>query len=149
MYEKIYLCGAMQVYENRSEVAKIWRNKVKEYFSEYCLDFECISPTDYYEYGSDYRKSEREVMRFDLRKVKESDVILVNLRNIRQSVGSHDEIFYSYMLGKPIIRFVEEDIAGDKLINYVHEWKYEQIDRIETGNNELVNACKHIKNYYF
>ena len=146
--KKIYLCGAMQVYENRSEEAKIWRDKVKEYFSEYCLDFECISPTDYYDYGSDYRKSEREVMRFDLRKVKESDVILANLKGIRQSIGSSDEIFYAYMQGKPIIGFIEEDVPGDKLIDYVHEWKYEQIDRIETGKDAMEKACEYIKNYY-
>lgn len=147
--KKIYLCGAMQVYENRSEEAKIWRDKVKEYFSEYCLDFECISPTDFYEYGSDYRKSEREVMRFDLRKVKESDIVLVNLKDIRQSIGSCDEIFYAYILGKPIIGFLEDNITEDSIIKYVHEWKYEQIDRIETSKDALERACDYIKNYYF
>lgn len=147
--KSIYLIGALQIYGNKSEEAKEWRNKVKEYFSKYCLDFECVSPTDYYEYGSDNHKSEREVMRFDLRKVRESDVMLVNLRDIRQSIGSSDEIFYAYMLGKPIIGFIEEDLTGDKLINYVHEWKYEQIDRIETGKCALEKACDYIKNYYF
>ena len=151
--KSIYLIGAIQVYGSKSEEAKEWRNKVKEYFSKYCLDFECISPTDYYEYGGNYHKSNREVMRFDLRKVRESDVMLVNLKNIRQSIGSCDEIFYAYMLGKPIIGFIEEDIIGskliDKLIDYIHEWKYEQIDRIETGEGALEKACDYIKNYYF
>ncbi len=146
--KSIYLIGAMQIYGGKSEEAKVWRNKVKEYFSKYCLDFECVSPTDYYEYGSDYHKSNREVMRFDLRKVRETDVMLVNLKDIRQSVGSCDEIFYAYMLGKPIIGFIEEDI-DDNLIGYVHEWKYEQIDRIETGEDALEKACEYIKNYYF
>ena len=147
--KSIYLIGAMQTYGDKSEKAKEWRNKVKEYFSKYCLDFECISPTDYYEYGSDFCKSNREVMRFDLRKVRESDVMLVNLKDIRKSVGSCDEIFYAYILGKPIIGFIEDDIDGEELINYVHEWKYEQIDRIETGKNALEKACEYIKDYYF
>lgn len=145
--KSVYLIGAMQIYGKKSEKAKTWRNKAKEYFSKYCLDFECVSPTDYYEYGSNYRKSEREVMRFDLRKVRESDVMLVNLRDIRQSIESCDEIFYAYMLGKPIIGFIEKDLTGDKLVDYVHGWKYEQIDRIETGENALEKACKYIKNY--
>lgn len=147
--KSVYLIGAMQVYGSKSEEAKEWRNKVKEYFSNYCLDFECISPTDFYEYGAGYHKTEREVMRFDLRKVRESDIMLVNLKDIRESIGSSDEIFYAYMLGKPVIGFIEDDIAGDKLISYVHEWKYEQIDRVETGKDALEKACEYIKNYYF
>lgn len=143
----VYLIGA-KVYGSKSEKAKEWRNKVKEYFSKNCLDFECVSPTDYYEYGSGYHKSEREVMRFDLRKVRESDVMLVNLKDIRQSIGSNDEIFFAYMLGKPIIGFIEKDLTRDKLIDYVHDWKYEQIDRIETGDDALEKACGYIKDYY-
>lgn len=146
--KSIYLIGAMKVYGSKSEEAKEWRNKVKEYFSEYSLNFECVCPTDYYEYGCNYHKSDREVMRFDLRKVRESDIMLVNLKDIRQSIGSCDEIFYAYMLGKPIVGFVEENIKGDELVDYVHEWKYEQIDRIETGENALEKACEYIKNYY-
>ena len=57
--------------------------------------------------------------------------------------------FYAYMLGKPIIGFLEDDITGDSIIKYVHEWKYEQIDRIETGKDALEKACDYIKNYYF
>ena len=118
--KSIYLIGAMQIYGEKSEEAKEWRDKVKEYFSEYSLNFDCIAPTDYYEYGSDYHKSNREVMRFDLRKVREADIMLVNLKNIRQSVGSCDEIFYAYMLGKPIIGFIENDFEREELIVYIH-----------------------------
>lgn len=146
--KSVYLIGAMQIYGNRSEKAKGWRDKVKDYFIKYSSNFECISPTDYYEIGSDYHKSACEVMRFDLRKVKESDIVLVNLKDIRQSIGSNDEIFYAYMLGKPIVGFIQEKFTGEKLIDYIHEWKYEQIDRIETGENALEKACEYIKNYY-
>ena len=146
--KSIYLIGAMQVYGSKSEEAKEWRNKVKRYFSEYSLNFECVCPTDYFEYGSDSYKTNREVMRFDLRKVRESDIMLVNLKDIRQSIGSSDEIFYAYMLGKPIIGFIENDFKEDELIEYVHEWKYEQIDRIETGEDALEKVCNYIKEYY-
>ena len=74
--------------------------------------------------------------------------MLVNLKDIRQSVGSCDEIFYAYMLDKPIIGFIEEDITGEELIEYVHEWKFEQIDRIEVGQEALKRACDYIRNYY-
>ena len=146
--KSIYLVGAMQVYGEKSEEAKEWRDKVKEYFSEYSLNFDCIAPTDYYEYGSDYHKSNREVMRFDLRKGRDADIMLVNLKNIRQSIGSCDEIFYAYMLGKPIIGFIENNFCIEELTGYIHEWKYEQIDRIETGEDALDKACQYIKEYY-
>lgn len=145
----IYLAGAMQVYGNKGEKAKEWRNRACEYLTEYYNRFICVNPTDYYEYGSDYHKTNREVMRFDLRKVRESDILLVNLKDIRQSIGTNDEIFYAYMSDKPIIGFLEEDIESrDELIKYVHEWKYEQIDRIETGKDALRKACVYIGYYY-
>lgn len=146
--KNIFLIGAVQMCGKESEEAKGWRDEVKEYFSKYCTNFECISPTDYYEYGSNYHKTDREVMRFDLRKVREADIMLINLKGIRESIGSSDEIFYAYMLGKPIIGFIEKNIVGNKLINYVHKWKYEQIDRIETGENALKKACDYVRNYY-
>ena len=145
----IYLIGTIQTYRNISEEAREWRDRVKEYFSVYYLNFECISPAEFYEYGVHYGKSNHEIMRFDLRKVREADIMLVNLKDIRRSIGSCDEIFYAYMLGKPIIGFIEDNFTGNNLVNYVHEWKYEQIDRIETGKNALKKACDYIKNYYF
>ena len=144
---KIYLAGAMQTYGEESEKAKKWRNEVKEYFGNYCLGFECISPVDLYEYGSNGSQSEREGMRFDLRKVKEADVILVNLNDIRKSLGTSDEILYAYIEGKPIIGFITEDV--DNVVDYVHPWKFEQLDRIETGENSMVKACDYIRNYYY
>lgn len=146
--KSIYLIGAIQSCGKKSKEIKAWRNKVKKYFSRYYPDFECVSPANTGESGEGHSRSDRETMRFDLRKVRESDVMLVNLRDIRQSIGACDEIFYAYMLGKPIIGFIQEEFVGDGLIGYVHEWKYEQIDRIETGKDALEKACDYIKNNY-
>ena len=121
---------------------------INQHFPRYDLDFECISPANMSESGENQYRSDRETMQFDLRKVRESDVMLVNLRDIRQSIGACDEIFYAYMLGKPIIGFIQEELMGDGLVGYVHEWKYEQIDRIETGKDALEKACDYIKNNY-
>lgn len=140
--KSVYLIGTVQVCGNNR--TRGWRNRAISYFSRYGLDFECVSPVELYEYDEKRRKSGRETMRFDLRKVRESDVMLVNLKDIRQCVGACDEIFYAYMLGKPIIGFIEGDLSGDRLISYVHEWKYEQIDRIETGKDALEKACDYI-----
>lgn len=144
---KIYLAGAVEVYKD-SDKAREWRNNVKEYFSKYLLNFECISPVDYYNFDSNIAKNFFEIMRFDLRKVREADVILVNLNDIRKSIGTNDEILYAYLLGKPIIGFIDDDIEGEELANKIHTWKFSQIDRIETGENSMFRACEYVKDYY-
>ena len=83
-------------------------------------------------------------MRFDLRKVKESRVVLVNLESLDKSLGTSDEILYAYLNDVPVIGFLEDE----SLINTVHEWKLCQIDRIETGNGAQERAMEYIKNYY-
>ena len=103
----IYLSGAMEVYGSTNQ-AREWRDEVKAYFADYSTNFECFSPADYYSYGDSYHKSQAEIMRFELRKIKECDVVLVNLANIRKSIGTSDEVLYAYLLGKPIIGFIEE-----------------------------------------
>ena len=81
--------------------------------------------------------------------IMESNIILVNLDNIKHSVETYDEIFYAYLHNKPIIGFFEHISTNEKgLKSFIHPWKYIQIDRIETGYNALTNACDYIKNYY-
>lgn len=147
MRKNIYLAGAMEVYKN-SDKSKKWREKVKEYFHTYSTDFQCINPMDYYSFSNDISKNNAEIMRFDLRKIRESDIILVNLKEIRNSIGTSDEILYSYILGKPIIGFLEESVDENELIKKIHPWKYTQIDRVETGKNSMLDACEYIRNYY-
>lgn len=141
----IYLAGAMGCYGAFAEYPKKWRNDVKEYFKKYSDNFICISPTDYFEIGSNYHKTEREPMNFDLRKVRESDVVLVNLKDLDKSTGTSDEIFYAWMRGMPVIGFLEEGDEKD-----VHPWKRDvQIDRIEYGKDSMQKAMEYIKNYYW
>ena len=141
--KKVYLAGAMEVYGKNPHPKSL-----RQISTNLLFEFECISPVDYYNYGSNDFKRESEVMRFDLRKVRESDIILVDLNNIRQSLGTSDEILYSYILGKPIIGFVSKDMSKKELKKYVHSWKYEQVDRIETGHDSLERACEYINYYY-
>lgn len=147
---KVYLAGAMACYGSKSDKAKKWREEVKKYFrkySEFCIP---ISPVDYYSIGSDHSKKSSEIMRFDLRKVKESNLVLVNLQDLDKSLGTSDEIFYAYMQGIPIIGFLqtEKELEESKVVNIMHSWKYEQIDRIETGKDAMTKAMDYIIEYY-
>lgn len=147
---EIYLAGAMACYGSESDEAKKWRKKAKEYFFRWGESCRIISPVDYYSIGSDDSKNPSEVMRFDLRKVREADLVLVNLKDLDKSLGTSDEIFYAYMRGIPVIGFLEtEDELSDTLVQeIVHPWKYEQIDRIETGKEAMEKAINYIIGYY-
>ena len=83
-------------------------------------------------------------MRFDLRMVREADVVLVNLKDLQTSLGSSDEIFYAFIKGKPIIGFLEDESE----VKNIHPWKIEQIDRIESGENAMENALNYIYSHY-
>lgn len=149
MKKLIYLAGAMEYYQkNESNQSKAWRDTAKIFFKNYSETFRCIDPMDYYSFSGDRNASDIEIMRFDLRKVKEADIILVDLNHIRQSIGTSDEILFSYLLGKPIIGFLDDNISEKELINMIHGWKYSQIDRIETGERALLKSCEYIKDFY-
>lgn len=128
--------------------AEEWREYVKEFFEKYTDNFKVINPTDYYKYDKNYHKTDKEVFRFDLRKVSHSDIILVNLNDIRKSIGSCIEIYEAYKNGMPIIGFLDKELPIEEMIQLIHPWIYCCIDRIETGENSLGHAMEYIIGYY-
>lgn len=146
MENDIYLAGAMSYWykENKYEKATEWRKRAEKYFENYSCSFKCINPCNYFSIGSNYHKTNIEPMRFDMRKVKESRVVLVNLEALDKSIGTSDEILLAWLNDIPVVGFLEDE----SLINTVHEWKVCQIDRIETGQGAQKRAMEYIKNYY-
>lgn len=145
----IYLAGAMEAYHGTDKAEK-WRKYIKEYFKDYSDNFKVISPTDYYLYGENYHKSDKEVFRFDLHKVKTSDLVLVNLNDIRKSIGSCIEVYEAYKSDIPVIGFLDLDneLPSEDMMQLIHPWIYCCVDRIETGENSITEACNYIRNYY-
>ena len=151
MRKTVYLAGAMGCYGTENPYPIKWRKEAIALFNLRSDGFKIIDPTEFYEYGRSKHNNEKEVMRFDLRSAINSDVLLVNLKDLDKSIGTSDEIFYAYLHNKPIIGFMKTD--GSKLDEYeskklLHPWKYEQIDRIETGYYALENAVNYIVDYY-
>ena len=146
MKYRIYLAGAMSCYyeENRYEKATEWRKRAEIYFANNTDNFKCINPCNYFSIGDNYHASDYEPMQFDLRKVKESRAVLVNLEDLYRSLGTSDEIIYAWLNNIPVVGFLEDE----NLINTVHSWKVCQIDRIETGKGAQNRAMEYIKNYY-
>lgn len=146
MNRTIYLVGAMSCYFNadQHDYPKQWWEDAKVYVKQCYEDITLVSPTDYYEIGENYYQSETEVMRFDLRIVKEPDIVLVNLRDLHSSLGTSDEILYAFISGKSVIGFIEDK----EEVKNIHLWKIERIDRIETGKDAMEKAIDYIYKYY-
>lgn len=146
MNRTVYLGGAMSCYFNtdQHDYPKQWREGAKEYVKKLYDGITLVSPTDFYEIEKKYHQTEKEVMRFDLRMVRESDIVLVNLRDLHSSLGTSDEILYAFISGKPVIGFIDDESE----VKNIHPWKIEQIDRIETGEDAMKHAIDYIYRYY-
>ncbi len=146
MNRTVYLGGAMSCYFNTEQhnYPKEWREEAKEYVKKLYDYITMVSPIDFYQIGKNYHQTETEVMRFDLRMVRESDIVLVNLKDLHNSLGTSDEILYAFISGKPVIGFLEDEAE----VKNIHPWKIEQIDRIETGEGAMKKAVDYIYRYY-
>ena len=121
---------------------------LKNFFEKHSDNFKVVNPTKYYTYGKKYHKSDNEVFRFDLRKVKKSDVVLVNLNDIRKSIRTCIEVYEAHKSDIPVIGFLDEELPIEAMINLIHPWIYCCVDRIETGKESMDRACRYIKEYY-
>ena len=142
---KIYLSGAMGGLSVPEQ--KYWRNQVKTAIMSQ-LDISGTmkmpvfhSPPDYYPYVKDInyseRKSEREVMEFDLYQVRHSDLIIVNFDH-PNSIGTAMELMLAKEYHIPVVGLNAE---GHEL----HSWLSECCIRICDSMNELVT---HVVDFY-
>lgn len=149
--KKIYLAGCIGEYykdgKDRNYPEK-WRKEVVEWFEKHSDSFYCLDPMDFYRYDCNRHQSESEVMRFDLRLVREADIILVNLKDLDKSLGTSDEIFYAFINRKPVIGFYEVDENVD-VKTLIHPWKVEEIDRIEYGKDAMQKAIRYVRDFYY
>jgi nucleoside 2-deoxyribosyltransferase len=137
----------METYAGTNK-AEEWRIHVKDFFEKNNDDYKVINPTDYYQYGKNYHKTDKEVFRFDLRKVSNSDIVLVNLNDIRKSIGTCIEVYEAYKNNIPVVGFLNDELPVEEMIKLIHPWIYCCVDRIETGKESLSKAINYIIDYY-
>ena len=134
--KRIYLAGCCEKATKEERTA--WRNDCEKFFQNHTDGFCVINPVSYFDYDQDNYQSDSEVFRFFRRKVEECDVVLVNLKDIRQSVGTICELVFAYQNDIPIIGF--------NCTNYQsHPWIDEMLDRTFDG---LKAAIDYIQYYY-
>ena len=135
---KIYLAGGMT--NLTFEEQNAWRLDIKNVLERYECDYnvKCINPVDYYNFtDSSAYDSDLEVMSFDLNKVKNSDMLIVNFNNV-YSLGTMAEIAIAYDRGIPIIGLNEEEQT-------LHTWQYCMCSKIFTDREDMLY---YIMNYY-
>lgn len=143
MIEKqIYLCGGMCKFgkDNFAE-GNAWReycaNALKSYVGNYKVKI--VNPNDYFNFLEEPRRysSEREIMEFDLHKVRTSDLIIVNF-NDKYSLGSMAELAIAYERRIPIIGVNMEEQT-------LHPWQIEFCSRIF---DNLDNMLDYVEDFY-
>ncbi|MEE1445200.1 nucleoside 2-deoxyribosyltransferase [Faecalibacillus intestinalis] len=139
---QIYLAGGMQdlSFEEQNE----WRKEICRCINSRCekslVDVKPVSiinPVDYYNFENDKHETEKEVMRFDTRLVKNSDLIIVNA-NDPKSIGTSMEIAIAYEHHIPVL-ILNKDIEP------LHAWWIEMSDRVFRDSDSL---CDYVTNFY-
>lgn len=98
----------------------------------------CCNPNDHFNFldKNDYL-NDREIMEYDLHRVRKSDVVIVNF-NDQKSIGSACEMAIAYQLRIPIIGLCEN---GEEKV--IHPWLKEFCARIFTDREDLVLYVMH------
>lgn len=135
---RIYLSGGMGAlsYEEQSK----WRKQVIDaikynYDCEKKVSF--FNPVDHYNFKDKVQKSESEVMEYDLYKLRNSDLVIVNF-NDEKSIGTAMELMLAKELHIPII-----GLNKDK--RELHPWLTCSCNRMCDDIRELV---AHVVEFY-
>ena len=138
----IYLAGGMGKFgkENFDEGNK-WRVLCKREFEDYDSQYYVYvdNPNDYFNFIEERRRyqSQREIMEFDLNKVRNADLVIINFNDM-YSLGSMAELAIAYEKRIPVIGL---DIDNQEL----HPWQIEMCNRIFNNIGELVD---YVEDFY-
>ena len=134
---KIYLAGAMSGLSMAEQ--NEYRVMIEDYL-EKCdsiYNVHCWNPVDYYNFIDKNHETEREIMEFDLDKVRQSDLIIVNFKH-HLSLGTMAELAVAYDRGIKIIALNEDH-------EDLHPWQTEMSFRIF---DNMKTMLKFIKKFY-
>ena len=142
---QIYLAGGMGKFgKDRFFESDNWRKYCKTTLENYETDrykVHIINPNDYFSFADETPRyaSQKEVMEFDLNKVRNSDLIIVNFNDLK-SLGTMAELAIAYEHRIPVIGLCSEE-------NYpmLHPWQKEMSNRIFSDIDELI---KYVIEYY-
>lgn len=79
------------------------------------------------------RHLEKEVMQFDLNMVRQSDIVIVNVGGISESIGTAIELYEANRLDIPVIAYTEGDVN-----NNIHPWIENCLSTVQMNRSELI-----------
>lgn len=136
---QIYLVGGMGKFgKDNFDEGNAWRVICKQVFESHD-GVRVINPNDFFNFIDEPPpySNQREVMEFDLNKVRNSDLIVVNF-NDKYSLGSMAEIAIAYEKRIPIVGL---DTDNQEL----HPWQIEMSNRIFTNISDML---QYIEEFY-
>lgn len=140
----IYLAGGMQRFgKDNFDESNYWRVHIKQEL----ITLDCgrqtriCNPNDYYSFydNSPRYSTMREVMEFDLNKVRNSDLIIVNFNDLK-SLGTMAELAIAYEHRIPVL-----GLCTEESYSMLHPWQKEMSNRIFGDIDELI---EYVIEYY-
>lgn len=133
---QIYLAGGMGKFgKDNYEVGNNWRVYCKDFLDKQDVDciVKVINPNDYFNFLDKPKRyeTEREVMDFDLRNLRQSDLIICNFNDM-SSLGTMAEIATAYERRIPVIGL-------DEAYQNLHPWQKAMCERIFYSADEMLN----------
>lgn len=129
----IYLAGGMTglTYEEQT----CWREQIEkclnEVYKSELYNVHTINPVKYYNFEKKRHKTEREVMNFDLHKVRNSNLVIANFFG-NKSLGTMAELTVAHEHHIPIIGLNENN-------NELHPWQECFCERIFNKMDDLLD----------
>ena len=139
---QIYLCGGMGKFgKDNFEEGNKWRTYCKNALETCECNYNvlAINPNSYFNFSHEPKRYEtqREVMEFDLHKLRTSDLVIINFNDM-YSLGSMAELAIAYELKIPVVGL---DIQKQDL----HPWEVEMCNRIFHDIDEMLD---YVEDFY-
>ena len=138
----VYMAGGMGKFgKEKFDDGNKWRKYCKKILEngEFDLRITAINPNDFYNFIDEPPRyqTEDEVMRFDLHKLRGSDLAIINFNDM-YSLGSMAELAIAYERGIPVIGLDENN-------QDLHPWQICMCERIFNDIDEMLD---YIKDFY-
>jgi nucleoside 2-deoxyribosyltransferase len=138
----IYLCGGMGKFgKEKFDECNKWRRYCKESLEccECNYNVKAVNPNDYFNFADDppQYKTQDEVMRLDLHKLRNSNLVVVNFNDM-YSLGSMAEISIAYDRGIPVIGLNEDN-------QNLHPWQECMCERVFNNVDKMLD---YIEDFY-
>lgn len=137
----IYLAGGMGKFgKDKFRIGNNWRvyckNIIDEYSTDKSVNVTVINPNDYFNFIDEPQRyeSQREVMEFDLYKVRNSNLLIVNFNDVF-SLGTMAELSIAYDRRIPVIGLNVDNTT-------LHPWQKEMCTRVFTDVDMLLDYVK-------